>query len=127
SVLELQGVPVPVAVPPSVRSGEDEPEIRVSASPQSRRGNTSPLRRSVMRVGDPSSAVSIWLGVSAPFRSRRSAEQAAAKGDACDVPKNVDVPPPSPVDVMGAPGASRSSAASLLVKHVILSAAVVLS
>jgi hypothetical protein len=43
------------------------------------------------------------------------------------VPKKVEVPPPSPVDVMGAPGASKSRAESLFVKQVILSAAVVAS
>src|SRR5437867_2985231 len=36
----------------------------------------------------------------------------------------VDVPPPRPVDVMSAPGASRSSAGPLFEKHATVSAAV---
>src|SRR5437764_548279 len=51
-----------------------------------------------------------------------SAATPTACGLACDVPPYVESPPPSPVDVMYAPGPSRSSVLSELEKHVTRSA-----
>src|SRR5262245_30632456 len=73
------------------------------------------------------SAVSSSAGVVLGRSCSRSAAQAATSGAAWDVPKNVDVPPPMPVDVVGAPGANRSVVALLLVKQVTWSAAVAAS
>ena len=52
---------------------------------------------------------------------------AAATGQACDVPRKVDRPPPRPAEVTGAPGASTFTWLSLFEKHVTRSGAVVAS
>ena len=69
----------------------------------------------------------ICAGVSSGLHSNISAATPAATGDACDVPRYVDVVPLSPSESIGAPGAAMSIRAGVLLKHVILSKAVMLS
>jgi hypothetical protein len=108
---EIVGEHVGVGVGGSVPS-------EASAASQSTRGKLSPFFASVRWVGEVSSAVSSWSGVRPGCASSRAAPHAAAIGDDCEVPRNVEVPPVIPVDVMGAPGATTSVDALLLLKHV---------
>ena len=73
---------------------------------------------SVTVTCESSRAASISSGDTPGFALRSAAAQAAATGDACDVPEYVDVPPPRPVDVIGDPGASKFVAALLFVNDV---------
>src|SRR5689334_22155570 len=69
----------------------------------------------------------IWSGDSAGLHCFRTAPIPAAAGVACDVPENVDFPPPRPSETITDPGASTSTLELLLLKHVILLAVVVAS
>src|SRR5438876_407732 len=72
-------------------------------------------------------AASIWSGLRPGWAWSRRAAVAAATGQACDVPRKVERPPPIPAEVTGAPGASTSTLLSEFEKQVTRSAAVVAS
>ena len=88
------------------------------------RGVVIPLRGSVM--GAPVLFKRLWIasGLREGSCWRRRAVAPATWGEAWEVPRYVEMPPPRPVEVMSAPGASRSSADPPFEKQVTRSAAV---
>src|SRR5262249_38420553 len=91
------------------------------------RWNESPFLLSVTVGPVDCSADLMRSGERPGFAWRSSAAAAAAWGDACDVPRNVEAPPPRPAAVIGAPGASRSTLLLLFEKQGTWSARVVAS